>query len=64
MVRTTMVVAGLMGAAVLAGVTGPAMAENSRSTDPAVASGEPSRRTELTLSYMADAGYAAAVKLG
>jgi hypothetical protein len=57
MIRTAMVMAGLLGTAMLVGVAGPAVAGTGRST-------EPPKRTELTLSYMADAGYAAALKLG
>jgi hypothetical protein len=49
MSRTTMVVAGLAGAALLLGTAAPADAHP---------------RTALTLSYAADAGYAAAIKLG
>jgi hypothetical protein len=51
MFRTTMVVAGLLGTALLVGASaGPALAQP--------------RTTRLQLSYMADAGYAAALKLG
>jgi hypothetical protein len=96
MIRTTMVVAGLLGAGLLVGVAGPAVAETAGSaasagsavspvsadagvrTLPTSGPGmlaatqlpaspmpaAPVKRTALTLSYAADAGYAAAIKLG
>lgn len=79
MIRTTLVVAGLVGAAVLVGAAGPAVAETGGPvvsgvrTRPTSGPGmlaatrlpaAPLKRTALTLSYMADAGYAAAIKLG